>query len=314
MLALAFTRSTSAGLASCTRPSDRVTRGRFVVTGAARQPVSMPNSTRSGSTRPSAALLALELPRSVSELGAASAALPALRRVPPGDGHPVLVLPGFTASDNSTRFLRRWLRGLGYHVHGWQLGMNLGPTDRILQGLARRLEALATAHPDQAMSLVGWSLGGIYAREIARLAPDAVRGVITLGSPYRLTDREESNSGPLYNLLSTFHSPSANVPRPPEGERPSLSVPATSIYTRTDGVVPWRSCVDETGAQRENIEVRGSHSGLGHNPAAMLAIADRLAQPLGQWAPFRPPRNVRLLFPPPVDAPRPSGPSVSSRR
>ena len=236
--------------------------------------------------RPSAALLLAEGPRAMGELGAMGASLPLLRRAPRGDGHPVLVLPGFTASDNSTRPLRWFLRDRGYHVHGWRLGINIGPSDRIIDGLANRIVSLAEHHGAK-ISLVGWSLGGIYAREIARAGPDGIRQVITLGSPFRLTDREHANSGPLYDALSTWHSTRADAIRPPEDERPPFPVPATAIFTRTDGVAPWRSCIDEVGDRRENIEVRGSHSGLGFNPAALAVIADRLAQPEGEWAPFR---------------------------
>jgi pimeloyl-ACP methyl ester carboxylesterase len=248
------------------------------------------------------ALLAVEAPRAAGELGAWAATLPLLRRAPRGDGHPVLVLPGFTGGDRSTRPLRWFLRDRGYHVHGWRLGLNLGPTDRVVDGLAARLEALAERH-GAPMSLVGWSLGGIYAREIARAVPDGVRSVITLGSPFRLTDRTDAHSGPLYDALSTFHSPRAEGRRPPERERPAMPVPTTAIYTRTDGITPWLSCVDDAGDRCESIEVRGSHSGLGHNPAALVIVADRLAQPEGHWAPFR--RSRYPLFAGVIPRPRP---------
>lgn len=215
------------------------------------------------------ALILTELPRAVGELGAAFALSPLLARLPRGDGHHVIVLPGLAASDTSTRYLRRYLRGLGYFVHGWRLGRNVGPTEMILGGLRERMTALRSVHGEP-MSLVGWSLGGIYAREIARLAPEHTRLVITLGSPFRMTQQAEA-----------------------------LSVPVTNIYTRGDGIVPWRSCVDHPGPRRENVEVRGSHCGLGHNPAALVVIADRLAQPTAEWRPFVPRRGLRRLYPDP---------------
>jgi pimeloyl-ACP methyl ester carboxylesterase len=217
--------------------------------------------------RPHPALLITELPRAVSELGTSFAVAPLLARAPRGDGHAVVVLPGFGASDSSTVPLRRFLRGLGYHVHGWRLGRNQGPTQRIVSGLETRFTGLSELH-GAPISIVGWSMGGIYAREIARRDPTAVRQVITLGSPFHLA-----------------------------GRRGSIDVPVTNVYSRTDGIVSWRDCLDDPGPQRENIEVRGSHCGLGHNAAALLVIADRLAQPVGAWAPFVPKRAHTLLFP-----------------
>src|SRR5918998_641019 len=134
--------------------------------------------------------------RAVLEFGAFAASAPALQLAPKGDGHPVLVLPGLAASDESTRPLRWFLRSRGYHTHGWRLGRNTGPSDRIRKGLRDRVRGIADQH-GRPISLVGWSLGGIYAREIARLAPDAVRQVITLGSPFRLLERTTRTDVPL---------------------------------------------------------------------------------------------------------------------
>jgi pimeloyl-ACP methyl ester carboxylesterase len=216
--------------------------------------------------RPGLGLLALEAPRAVAELGAFGAALPLLRLAPRGDGHPVVVLPGFMASDRSTRPLRWFLRDRGYHVHGWRLGANLGPTDHIIEGLDARLTRLREVHGGRKLSLIGWSLGGIYAREIARANPDGIRQVITLGSPFRLTDGDGSHASGR--------------------EPPPLRVPSTAIYSRTDGIAAGESCHDGHGEQRECVEVIGSHCGLGHHPAVLLVIADRLAQPDGAWRPF----------------------------
>jgi pimeloyl-ACP methyl ester carboxylesterase len=217
---------------------------------------------------PNAALLATELPRAAGELGASLAAAPLLARLPRGDGHAVVVLPGLAASDSSTLPLRRFLRSLGYHVHGWRLGRNQGPTQKILSGLDSRFSTLRELHESAPISIVGWSLGGIYAREIARRDPASVRQVITLGSPFRMT-----------------------------GQGRNLRVPVTNVYTRGDGVVSWRDCIDKPGPLRENVEVRGSHCGLGHNTAALVVIADRLAQPAGTWEPFVPKRRYSMLFP-----------------
>lgn len=226
---------------------------------------------------PSPVWLALE-GRAWVEFAGLLPAFPLLGRAPRGDGHPVLVLPGFFASDRSTRPLRWFLRDRGYHVHGWRLGRNLGPTPEIVAGLGQRFADIRARH-GRTMSIVGWSLGGIYARELARRFPDDVRQVITLASPFR--DPSATNV--------------ARILRPrPRGDlgtlaarlRDPLSVPATSVYSRSDGIVAWRSCLDEAGPRSENVEVRSSHCGMGHHAATLLVIADRLAQPEGAWRPF----------------------------
>ncbi|HKA84411.1 MAG TPA: hypothetical protein VKD21_11140, partial [Acidimicrobiales bacterium] len=116
---------------------------------------------------PSILLGALEQQRALTELVGFGVSLPLFRLMPAGDGHPVLVLPGFMADDASTVALRSVLRSRGYRVHGWGLGRNLGPRASVVERLVGRLDAI---HGDsgRAVSLVGWSLGGIYARELAR--------------------------------------------------------------------------------------------------------------------------------------------------
>jgi pimeloyl-ACP methyl ester carboxylesterase len=247
---------------------------------------------------PSPALLALEQ-FSALEFGAFLASSPFLAWSPRGDHHPVLVLPGFTGSDRSTAPLRSFLRGQGYWVHGWRLGRNAGPTRAIVDGIDERLQAVHRQHGEK-VSLVGWSLGGIYARELARHHPDAVRQVITLGSPFRLREGDSSNASFLADRLARQFVPLSDDGHVPEDDRAPLAVPTTNIYSRTDGVVRWHACIDAEGPRRENVEVRGSHSGLGHNPAALLVIANRLAQRAGTWAPFRAPRSMAHLFPAPV--------------
>jgi len=232
----------------------------------------------------------------VAEYGAFIAASPFLRLLGRGDKHPVLVLPGFTGDDHSTLPLRWFLRSQGYWVHGWGLGANLGPTQEIVDGVKRRLQDLHERH-GRKVSLVGWSLGGIFARELAREFPDDVRQVLTLGSPFRLRDGDRSNAEHLGAALRHRHVPMSPDAVIPEHERPRLQVPVTAIYTRTDGVVSWLGCIESAGDRCENIEVRGTHCGLGHNPAVMIAVADRLAQPEGEWQRFRPPFGTAHLYP-----------------
>ena len=237
--------------------------------------------------RPPSPLLALtELPRAMLELGTLPFAAPALAMAPRGDGHPVLVLPGFIASDTSTAVLRRYLSKLGYDAHAWELGRNLGPKAIGLEGekLVARLRAIHEA-TGQKVSLVGWSLGGIMARIVARRAPDAVRQVITLGSPFAGSPKA-TNVWRAYEYLTGHHiegdsakSQLAEAASPPP-------VPSTAIYTREDGVVAWQICMEQAGPETDNIEVHGSHCGLGVNPAVLYAVADRLAQAENDWHPF----------------------------
>lgn len=247
---------------------------------------------------PPSALLALsELPRAMAELGSLPFAAPLLAMAPRGDGHPVLVLPGFIASDASTAVLRRYLDGLGYEAHAWELGRNLGPRAIGKEG-EKLVERLRTIHEltGQKVSLVGWSLGGVMARLLARRAPDAIRQVITLGSPFAGSPKS-TTVWRLYELLSGEHidgettrAQLAEVSAPPP-------VPSTAIYTREDGVVAWQICREAEGAETDNIEVHGSHCGLGVNPAVLYAVADRLAEPEDGWRPFRRTGLKALIYP-----------------
>lgn len=229
---------------------------------------------------PSRELLLLEV-RAIWELHAFFAAYPLLRLAPRGDGHPVLVLPGLAASDVSTRPLRAFLKAQGYRAHGWSLGRNHGPRPGAEAKMQQRLAELAERY-ERKVSLIGWSLGGVFAREIARRTPKQVRSVITLGSPFAGAPKA-SNAWQLYERAS-----GRKVDDWPERERMRTAppVPSTAIFTRTDGIVAWQGCLEQEGPLAENIEVDGSHCGLGHNPAVLYAIADRLAQPEGGWRPF----------------------------
>ena len=203
--------------------------------------------------------------------------------MPRGDGHPVLVLPGLLAGDFSTAPLRRFLRALCYDARGWKLGLNRGPTPALRQHLPSGSRTSTTRH-GRKVSLVGWSLGGIYARELARAFPDRVRLVVTLGSPFR--DISATHAARLVPIrpggkaLREAHELRAHLRR-------ALPVPTTSIYSRTDGIVAWRSCLEDDGPLRENVSIACSHTGMGFHPAAFEVIADRLALPEGAWAPYR---------------------------
>ena len=242
---------------------------------------------------PNKALYLTDYARSAWDIGALSVTLPALARAPRGDGHAVLVIPGLGASDRSTLILRRFLSTLGYATHGWELGRNIGPTARVVSGLPERLHEFRARH-DGPVSVIGWSLGGIFARQLGRRHPDVIRQVITLASPIRLKDHAHSNARRAYELLEKQHTETIQLPL--EAGLGPLPVPATSVYTRLDGIVAWRACLDQPSRHAENVEVYASHFGIGNHPAALWVIADRLTQPPGKWAPFRPPARWRCAY------------------
>jgi pimeloyl-ACP methyl ester carboxylesterase len=242
--------------------------------------------------------------RAVGELGAFVAATPMLRLVGRGDRHPVLVIPGFTASDRSTEVLRWYLRSLGYWTHGWQQGRNYGPNGRTVAGMMARLTELSDRH-GRTVSLVGQSLGGTYARHLALRYPGMVRSVITLGSPFRSQPGDHSAVEQLWRMTTVRSRPQIRRLIIDE-ENMVLSVPSTAIYSRTDGIVAWQLCIESAGPLRESIEVRSSHSGMAVNPSVLYAVADRLAQPEGLWRPFRPPVGLRHLYPPAATYRRPA--------
>ena len=238
--------------------------------------------------------LLTEPARSAMDLAGAWLAAPWLACAPRGDGHQVLVLPGLLAGDASTAVLRLFLQGLGYRTHGWGLGRNVGPTAGVMAGLPLALEKLAL-RAGSPVSVIGWSIGGIYARELARRHPALVRQVITLGSPFAIRDRRQSRASAAFERHAHEHA--AHFDMPPAGISVPVPVPSTAIYSRRDGIVDWRCCIDPPGPQRQNIEVRCSHLGFGHDAATLWAVADRLALPAGEWTRFTPPRMLRLAYP-----------------
>jgi len=202
--------------------------------------------------------------------------------LPKGDGHPVIVFPGFLAGDILTGPLRRRLGELGYWNAGWRFGTNFGLKPGLLTQMVHYVRSV-NAGQRRPVSLIGWSLGGLYAREIAKRIPDRVRFVVTLGTP-STGDLHANNAWKLYERLNS-HKVSAPPLDTDPGERPP--VPLTSIMTPDDGIVA-PACVDVgCGETWETVSVSGTHVGLVWNAEALRVIADRLAQPAGTWTPYR---------------------------
>lgn len=241
--------------------------------------------------------MALEL-RAFWEFLSLLPAWPLLARAPKGDGHTVMVFPGLSANDVSTLPLRYYLQSLNYKPWGWEQGFNFGPRAGVIEVAKSNLERTFKSTGSK-VSLIGWSLGGVYARELAKEMPNMVRSVITLGTPFA-GSHKSTNAWRVYQLASgrsiERESIGYDLPTAPP-------VPTSSIYTKTDGVVAWQASVQaasKTNTRTENIEVISSHIGLGLNPSAWWAIADRLAQPETDWQQFKTKKKGRisgLIFP-----------------
>lgn len=233
---------------------------------------------------PPAAWRSLLEARAPAELASLAVTRALSRRLPQGDGHTVLLIPGFLAPDTSTLPMRQVLNSIGYEAVGWGQGVNTGPRAGTVRGMQEKLGSLAEESGGE-VSIIGWSLGGLYARMLARTQPQRVRFVITLVAPFRFDQADRSRASVLYRALEQPEE--RHVWR--SMREPPLLVPATSIFTRLDGVIDWRACLDDPRPNAESIEIRGaSHFGMGHNPGAMVVIADRLAQTLDAWAPYEP--------------------------
>lgn len=251
-----------------------------------------------------------EIPRAGLEITSLAASAPWLATSPRGDCHPVVVIPGFLAGDDSTRVLREFLGFLGYEVYPWGQGRNLGAAR--MGGYDALIDHVLAiyARAKQKVSLIGWSLGGVHALVVADRAGSAVRQVVTLGSP--INDTGES-SAMFESLRATARmingqllTTPVNNPLPWRDILQNISpdVPITTVYSRSDGVVPWQRSHFFNAADalnRDNIEVFSSHIGLGFNPTVLYAIANRLSQSEGEFAPFTRAGWRALSYPAPAN-------------
>jgi len=231
-------------------------------------------------TPPSAWLLAGE-GRAFLEWSALALTWPFLGRGVRGDGHPVIVLPGLMAGDTSTWPMRTFLDRSGFVALPWKQGLNRGPVDGMVKKLTDRILGIEREH-GRKPSLVGWSLGGALAHALAQQMPESIRSVITLGSPLD-GHPHASNAWRLFEAVSGMRVDDKQL-------RALMGVPAkvptTNILSKSDGIVHWRASMLPPSPHSEGIEVSATHFGLGVNPLVLWMIAERLAQPEGQWRPF----------------------------
>ncbi len=239
---------------------------------------------------PSKLLLILEAVRSLFEYGQSIFLnIPLQYTSPRGDGHPVIIFPGLGTADGSTLFVRTFLTNIGYTVYPWGFGRNMGPRngiEKLTADMVTHITKISKENNGARVTLIGWSLGGIYVREIAKICPELVRQVITLGTPFK-GDPHATNATMLYEFLCKDKS--HYNPEIIESIAKCPNVPFTSLYSKTDGVVSWKCSIETESDYSENIEIPGaSHLGLGHNPISMHIIANRLAQPDGLWRRYNP--------------------------
>ena len=227
---------------------------------------------------PSKLLLSVELIRAVYEYSLGCLLSTSMKHLcPQGDGHPVMIIPGLGTSDQSTQYIRHFLNSIGYNTFSWGMGRNLGPRygiSALVENLSSRVLEISAVCDNRPVSIIGWSLGGIYAREISKEIPGRVRQVITLGTPFKNL-AGGTNASLLYEILSRDKSHKdpeifKKISVPP-------IVPFTSIYSKTDGVVSWQCSIEDSLPHCENIEIPfASHLGLAHNPLTMIAVAGKL--------------------------------------
>lgn len=244
---------------------------------------------------PSLALAVMEL-RAFGETALMPMAFACIRSLPKGEGAPVLIIPGFMATDESTFLLRRWLKTLGYRPYGWKQGANLGLRDNFQQALADQLLEIHSKYR-QTVRLIGWSLGGIQARALAHRHPTLVNSIITMGSPFRMPEMQGVH-GPTARLYKRLNGEKFNAlldPNAAWSEPPP--VPCTAIYSRGDGIANWDLCIDKIDQdQVENIGVISSHLGMGSNPLVLMLLANRLAEDKLSWRYFKASRLQKLIY------------------
>lgn len=198
----------------------------------------------------------------------------ALRNAPRGDGRVVIALPGWKAPEVTTAPVRGYLRSLGHDAHSWGFGINQGDVEAKRDEMVVKVRDLAE-RSGRPVNLLGWSLGGVVAREVAGSAPESVHRLVIYGSPIV--------GGPTHTAgVRTY--PVDEVTRVRELQAhldatEPVTTPITAILTRNDTVVDWRACIDRFSLDVTTIEVGSTHIGLGIDPDVWLTIAEALAEP-----------------------------------
>jgi len=218
-------------------------------------------------------MMEAETPKQLAQL---ALHYPRLLTEPRGDGHPVLVLPGYTASDGSTQSVRRYLKLLGYDARGWGLGRNNGNVAAYVPKVTEIVSELNDS-TGRKVSLIGWSMGGVISREVALHQPQRIRRVVTMGSPITGGPKYTAFADQLASGGVDLDAIEAHIHHR-QRTSPPLRVPVTAIFSRTDGVVAWQACIDQINQSVEHVEVTSSHIGLGFDPEVYRLIARRLAK------------------------------------
>ena len=209
-------------------------------------------------------------------------------QLPQGDGHPVLVLPGMLSGDFFYKNFRRHIAEMGYKVYPWNNGVNMGLSEKTAAHLRARLEEVFKDNGGRKVTIIGHSLGGIYARELAREFPEMVRDVITMGSPINKMTQGDAIPDLLRRIFNRFSRNKEwqdNAELDQRGLTPP-PVPVTAIYSKDDPIIKWQYCLNPATAMTDNVEVSTTHVGLTFAKSSLVAIFDRLAQPEGGWKPF----------------------------
>ncbi|MFZ1525623.1 MAG: hypothetical protein WAT22_12455 [Saprospiraceae bacterium] len=188
-----------------------------------------------------------------------------------GQGRVVMVVPGLLTSDFWTVILRKYLSKKGFQVYGWEMGTNLGRMEKIPE-LISKIEAIKIRH-NQPIILIGWSIGGLFSREVSHQRPDLISKVMTLGSPFGDV-QAPNNAKWVFELLNDDydidHSLVQRLASP-------TTMPSVAFYSKKDGIVPWEACMDSiTDDHHLNVEIRSSHFGMGANPSVLDAIVQNV--------------------------------------
>jgi len=213
-----------------------------------------------------------------------------------GKNHPVLLLPPFLWTDSVNVFIRKYLSKQGFTTYKWELGINLIRAHNI-PPLEQKLDALFKKHREK-ISLVGWSGGGILGKVLANRHPDKVAQLITIGTPIWGLEDMKTFVGIVHQRLGGNPAPEKKNEAFYEELHAIPDVPVTCIYTKTDGIVPWKHCLEAASLRPDiqNIEVYGSHNGLGANVTVLLAVAQALHQNLNGKEVREIPEHIERVF------------------